>query len=120
MSLAAQTRKDSRRHRRRARSLHLFMERVTHGLHHRSAEAARRARATIDIMGQKVRDVATATTPSLGPRITFPNVLGGRDTFAPIRGMLLGPGYRRSWSTLARRVNEDDEATCRSPTSKPT
>jgi HAE1 family hydrophobic/amphiphilic exporter-1 len=25
------------------------------------------------------------------PRISFPNTLGGRDSFAPIRGMLLGP-----------------------------
>ena len=25
------------------------------------------------------------------PRITFPNALGGRETFSPIRAMLLGP-----------------------------
>ncbi len=29
------------------------------------------------------------------PRITFPNVLGGRDTFAPIRLQLLGPDLAR-------------------------
>jgi HAE1 family hydrophobic/amphiphilic exporter-1 len=29
--------------------------------------------------------------PETRPRITFPNVLGGRETFAPIRAMLLGP-----------------------------
>ena len=32
-----------------------------------------------------------ATTRIARPRITFPNALGGRDTFAPIRAMLLGP-----------------------------
>jgi HAE1 family hydrophobic/amphiphilic exporter-1 len=41
-------------------------------------------------MGQKVRAVARQF-PETRPRITFPNVLGGRETFAPIRAMLLGP-----------------------------
>ena len=29
------------------------------------------------------------------PRISFPNALGGRDSFSPIRGMLLGPDMQR-------------------------
>lgn len=38
------------------------------------------------------------------PRITFPNALGGRDSFAPIRGMLLGPDIK-SLTQYARQVN---------------
>ena len=41
-------------------------------------------------MGQKVREVIKDYAFAR-PRITFPNALGGRDTFAPIRAMLLGP-----------------------------
>jgi HAE1 family hydrophobic/amphiphilic exporter-1 len=29
------------------------------------------------------------------PRISFPNALGGRDSFSPIRGMLLGPDVKK-------------------------
>jgi Cation/multidrug efflux pump len=47
-------------------------------------------RADITTMGQKVREV-TRQYAFTRPRITFPNALGGRDTFAPIRAMLLGP-----------------------------
>jgi HAE1 family hydrophobic/amphiphilic exporter-1 len=47
-------------------------------------------RPGIEDMGQKVRAVARQF-PETRPRITFPNVLGGRETFAPIRAMLLGP-----------------------------
>ncbi|MBX5494039.1 MAG: efflux RND transporter permease subunit [Bryobacteraceae bacterium] len=51
-------------------------------------------RASIAEMGQKVRavlrDYATAR-----PRVTFPNALGGRDTFSPIRAMLLGPDMEK-------------------------
>jgi HAE1 family hydrophobic/amphiphilic exporter-1 len=47
-------------------------------------------RQDITAMGQHVRAV-TKEYAYTRPRITFPNVLGGRDTFAPIRAMLLGP-----------------------------
>jgi HAE1 family hydrophobic/amphiphilic exporter-1 len=47
-------------------------------------------REEIGIMGQKVR-AAIAEFAFARPRITFPNVLGGRDTFSPIRAQLLGP-----------------------------
>jgi len=38
------------------------------------------------------------------PRISFPNALGGRDSFAPIRGMLLGPDIKQL-SQLAKDVS---------------
>jgi HAE1 family hydrophobic/amphiphilic exporter-1 len=47
-------------------------------------------RADISEMGQKVRAVMKDYAFAR-PRLTFPNALGGRDTFAPIRAMLLGP-----------------------------
>ena len=47
-------------------------------------------RDEIGVMGQKVREVIKDYAFAR-PRITFPNALGGRDTFAPIRAMLLGP-----------------------------
>ncbi|HYO84160.1 MAG TPA: efflux RND transporter permease subunit [Bryobacteraceae bacterium] len=50
-------------------------------------------RGTIEEMGQKVRD-ALREYAFARPRVTFPNVLGGRDTFAPIRLQLLGPDMR--------------------------
>jgi HAE1 family hydrophobic/amphiphilic exporter-1 len=50
-------------------------------------------RGSINEMGRRVRTV-TSKYPSTRPRITFPNVLGGRDTFSPVRAMLLGPDIR--------------------------
>jgi HAE1 family hydrophobic/amphiphilic exporter-1 len=47
-------------------------------------------RPDITTMGQKVRE-SIKEYAHLRPRITFPNVLGGRDTFSPIRAMILGP-----------------------------
>jgi HAE1 family hydrophobic/amphiphilic exporter-1 len=47
-------------------------------------------REDIAAMGQQVRQVLR-DYPQTRPRVSFPNVLGGRDTFAPIRAMLLGP-----------------------------
>lgn len=51
-------------------------------------------RASITEMGQLVRD-ASREFAAMRPRITFPNVLGGRDTFAPIRLQLLGPDINK-------------------------
>jgi len=51
-------------------------------------------RGSISEVGQKVREVAQEF--AIGrPRVTFPNVLGGRDTFSPIRMQLLGPDLAR-------------------------
>lgn len=47
-------------------------------------------REEIGVMGQKVREAAKEWAFAR-PRVNFPNVLGGRETFAPIRAMLLGP-----------------------------
>jgi HAE1 family hydrophobic/amphiphilic exporter-1 len=47
-------------------------------------------RADIGTMGTLVRDVLRPYAYAR-PRITFPNALGGRDTFAPIRANILGP-----------------------------
>jgi len=47
-------------------------------------------RPDIETMAQKVREAIREYQP-LRPRVNFPNALGGRDTFAPIRAMLLGP-----------------------------
>ena len=45
-------------------------------------------------VGNQIR-VAAMEFPSARPRITYPNALGGRDTFAPIRAMVLGPDIRK-------------------------
>jgi hydrophobic/amphiphilic exporter-1 (mainly G- bacteria), HAE1 family len=50
-------------------------------------------RAPILEMGNKVRE-ASREFAFARPRVSFPNALGGRDTFAPIRAMLLGPDIR--------------------------
>ena len=47
-------------------------------------------RGDIMTMAQKIRE-SLVEWQHLRPRINFPNVLGGRDTFSPIRIMLLGP-----------------------------
>lgn len=51
-------------------------------------------RGSITEMGQKVREVLQEFAMAR-PRVTFPNVLGGRDTFSPIRLQLLGPDLTR-------------------------
>jgi HAE1 family hydrophobic/amphiphilic exporter-1 len=51
-------------------------------------------RPDILTMGQKVRD-SIKEYSHLRPRVTFPNVLGGRDTFSPIRAMILGPDLKK-------------------------
>ena len=62
-------------------------------------------RADIQTMGQilrnEIREFSTGR-----PRLMFPNALGGRDTFAPIRGMLLGPDLR-PLVEVAKQVNQD-------------
>jgi HAE1 family hydrophobic/amphiphilic exporter-1 len=67
----------------------MFMERVTMSFTTILLKPSNE-RAPIGEMGQMVRE-AIREFAHARPRITFPNVLGGRDTFAPIRAMLLGP-----------------------------
>ncbi len=62
-------------------------------------------REDITAMGQKVRTIMREY-PQTRPRVTFPNVLGGRDTFSPIRAMLLGPEMSRL-VTIAREANRE-------------
>ena len=62
-------------------------------------------REDIQTMAQKVRD-AIRPWMNLRPRINFPNVLGGRDTFAPIRAMLLGPDIKTLVDIAKRGVME--------------
>ena len=65
-------------------------------------------RDEIGVMGQKVREI-TRDYAYARPRITFPNALGGRDTFAPIRAMLLGPDMR-PLVEMAKEVKREDDA----------
>lgn len=79
-----------------------FMDRVTMSqmtvLLHPSDQ-----RDPIEAMGQKVRE-AIRPWAWARPRVSFPNVLGGRDTFSPIRAMLLGPDVRKLVD-MAKQVN---------------
>ncbi|HEU0139795.1 MAG TPA: efflux RND transporter permease subunit [Bryobacteraceae bacterium] len=60
-------------------------------------------RDDIQVMGQQVRAVLR-DYPYARPRVSFPNVLGGRDTFSPIRAMLLGPDMDKLVE-IAKEVN---------------
>jgi HAE1 family hydrophobic/amphiphilic exporter-1 len=62
-------------------------------------------RAPIVEMGRQVRNVLR-DYPFTRPRVQFPNTLGGRDTFAPIRAQLLGPDLRQLVD-LAKRANRE-------------
>ncbi|MCW5982353.1 MAG: efflux RND transporter permease subunit [Bryobacteraceae bacterium] len=62
-----------------------------------------REREEIGKMGEHVRAVLRDYAYTR-PRVTFPNVLGGRDTFSPIRAMLLGPDLDRI-AGIAKQVN---------------
>ena len=66
-----------------------FMDRVTYSFITILLEPPE-ARGNIEEMAQKVRE-AIRDYAYLRPRISFPNVLGGRESFAPIRAMFLGP-----------------------------
>jgi hydrophobic/amphiphilic exporter-1 (mainly G- bacteria), HAE1 family len=62
-------------------------------------------RASITEMGQKVREVIKDYAYTR-PRITFPNILGGRDAFAPIRLQLLGPDINKL-VVFAKQLNAE-------------
>ncbi len=63
----------------------------------------RTERGDIEDMAEKVRSIVREY-PYTRPRINFPNVLGGRDSYSPIRGMLLGPDLR-VLADLAKKCN---------------
>jgi len=67
-------------------------------------------RAPILEMGNKVR-AASVEYAFARPRVSFPNVLGGRETFSPIRAMLLGPDIR----TLVKIGKEINQAMLTEP-----
>ncbi|MBI3207476.1 MAG: efflux RND transporter permease subunit, partial [Candidatus Solibacter usitatus] len=60
-------------------------------------------RAAIGDIGQQVRETLRPFMYAR-PRVTFPNVLGGRDTYSPIRAMLLGPDMSKL-VTIAKDAN---------------
>ena len=62
-------------------------------------------RENIETMAQKIRE-SIREYAHLRPRISFPNVLGGRDSFAPIRAMLLGPDINKLVSLSKAAVLE--------------
>ena len=62
-------------------------------------------RGDITAMGQRVREAIREFTYTR-PRVSFPNALGGRETFAPIRAMLLGPDMGVLFN-LAKQVNQE-------------
>ncbi len=62
-------------------------------------------RGSLDEIAQKIR----ALFPEYAyarPGLRFPNVLGGRDTFAPIRATLLGPELQRLFPVAREAVSE--------------
>lgn len=65
-------------------------------------------RGDINTMGAKVRAVLRDYAYAR-PRISFPNALGGRDSFAPIRGMLLGPDLQKL-AEIAKDVSKEMSA----------
>jgi hydrophobic/amphiphilic exporter-1 (mainly G- bacteria), HAE1 family len=70
-------------------------------------------RDEIGAMGAKVRKIGMDYAYAR-PRITFPNVLGGRDTFAPIRAQILGPDLNRLVDiarTVSKRMMADSRIT---------
>lgn len=90
-----------------------FMDRVTYAfitilLHPQDQ------RAPIEVMGQRAREAAKEFAFAR-PRVMFPNILGGRDTFAPIRLQVLGPDLERLvpysrdlWMQLAKQPELTD------------
>lgn len=60
-------------------------------------------RPDITTMGQKVREVLRPYAYSR-PRVSFPNALGGRDTYVAIRAQILGPDITKLVA-IAKEVN---------------
>lgn len=51
-------------------------------------------REPVEVIGQRIRAI-TRDYAYARPGLRFPNILGGRDTFSPIRAILLGPDLQR-------------------------
>ncbi|MBK9167457.1 MAG: efflux RND transporter permease subunit [Bryobacterales bacterium] len=62
-------------------------------------------REDIETMASHMRKII-ADYPFARPRINFPNILGGRDSFAPVRGMMLGPDLN-VLAEIAKKVIAD-------------
>jgi HAE1 family hydrophobic/amphiphilic exporter-1 len=62
-------------------------------------------REPVEVIGQRVRAI-TRDYAYARPGLRFPNVLGGRDTFSPIRAILLGPDLQRL-APIARELMQD-------------
>ncbi|MCC6586657.1 MAG: efflux RND transporter permease subunit [Bryobacterales bacterium] len=82
----------------------MFMDRVTQAFLTILLDDQEK-RADIQTMAQNIRDVIKPWA-HLRPRINFPNVLGGRDTFSPIRVMLLGQDIKVLVDIAKRSVIE--------------
>ncbi|MEO7648984.1 MAG: efflux RND transporter permease subunit, partial [Bryobacteraceae bacterium] len=63
-------------------------------------------RGDINEMAAKIRKVLVPEFAHARPRINFPNALGGSDSFAPIRGMLLGPDLVKL-AELSRTISKE-------------
>jgi len=63
-------------------------------------------RAPIGEMGTLVRAAALRGHPTLRPRVSFPNILGGRDSFSPIRAQILGPDMKEIVNIAKASVKE--------------
>ncbi|HTM47778.1 MAG TPA: efflux RND transporter permease subunit, partial [Bryobacteraceae bacterium] len=63
-------------------------------------------RGTIEQMAARLRKTLYPEFAFARPRINFPNALGGSDSFAPIRGMLMGPDLRKL-SELCQELNKE-------------
>src|SRR2546425_7845617 len=61
-------------------------------------------RGDINEMAGKIRKVLYPEFAYARPRINFPNALGGTDSYAPIRGMLLGPDLK-TLAAMAKQIN---------------
>lgn len=61
-------------------------------------------RDEINTMAAHIRKVLFPEYAYTRPRVNFPNVLGGRDSYAPIRGMLLGPDLKKL-AEMAKQIS---------------
>ncbi|MGH9658280.1 MAG: efflux RND transporter permease subunit, partial [Bryobacteraceae bacterium] len=61
-------------------------------------------RGDINSMATEIRKVLYPEYAFTRPRINFPNALGGRDSFAPIRAVLLGPDLKKL-AELAKEIS---------------
>jgi HAE1 family hydrophobic/amphiphilic exporter-1 len=80
-----------------------FLDRVTMGYLTILLQDQSQRADDIQTMGTKVRE-SIREFAFARPRVSFPNVLGGRETFSPIRGMILGPDMKHLVE-IAKEVN---------------